>query len=332
MLTPTPLAERLQRRAGAAAEAWPGQVPIVHVQPQPTMAGDSTFVHSEGASEPEDRSMPIVSATLASAQPSSSNLSLTLPPHAASVASNAGTSQSMVIQRSAAPSAAASSMPSALLPLPMEGGLPQPPLTLPALGDRPATRRAHHTRTPLDQLASAVLPVVTAVRATDSTSAIKQLPLIRSISIFSGVDSTSQAVIPATSISWPLGRSQSTDRGSSADRSGVTDVPVVHEQITRERTTNLPIARSPASLPLAAVATPTSQPATERISGSERPMPALKHSLVHTPPTAAAEPTTDLGAASQQAQSEREVDQIVDKVHRKFIRQLTIEGERRGLR
>jgi hypothetical protein len=108
------------------------------------------------------------------------------------------------------------------------------------------------------------------------------------------------------------------------------DVPVVREQMTHERgAASLPIASAPTALPLAAVPAPTPQPAPERSAASERQASVLRGSMLPAQ-NATVESTADRAAAKQP--SEIDIDQIVDRVHRKFIRQLAVEGERRGLR
>jgi hypothetical protein len=112
---------------------------------------------------------------------------------------------------------------------------------------------------------------------------------------------------------------------------GVPAMPVVHEQIARQPmlAPNLSAAQSRAPLPLVAVAHPAaSQPAAV---GAQAP-PKPRQSPPYPPTPSALEPAARSVEPQRSEQPAVDIDRIVDKVHRKFLRQLAIEGERRGVR
>ena len=289
------LTERLQQRAGVAEEASLGLVPIVYALPQQT-----SITPGEVGSQPT------------------------------------------VVQRVVTPTAQAA--PSLM---PVERGVPVSASTLLILNDRHMTRNAQDTPLPLDQPAATELPVVTAVRVADLTSATGQLPLVLATPMLSSFGSTLHSVVPTASGLWPIALDKASDRGSSADRVivpwspgptakalDVYNVPVVHEQVTRERMpgANMLMATSLAQLPLAAVAAPSSQPTAGPSVSDERQVLTWRRSANNTSQSTLAEPAADRAATKRSAQNEIDIDQISDRVQRKFVQQLAIERERRGLR
>lgn len=218
----------------------------------------------------------------------------------------------------------------------------------------------HRAARPAVQPHSSGLPVITAARVADSPFGASGLPLVYASPVFAG-DSGALPAAPQTgSSAWPVVRVRPGDKGNTAaalttwtllwqppEHTSASVVPVVREQIVPERAANVnfPVAHPREPLPLVAVATATARPAASRsVAGepgpsvatasrmSERQAPLAARGAVRMQPAIAAEPAGGPAETKRPAPATIDIDRVVDKVHRKFIRQLVVEGERRGVR
>jgi len=108
-----------------------------------------------------------------------------------------------------------------------------------------------------------------------------------------------------------------------------SSMPVVYARATRQVVpgADLPIARPGAPRPLAA----TAQPAAAHPAG-ERAAPATRGDAVSISNAPAPERAARGPETARAEPAAMDIDEIVDRVHRKFVRRLAIEGERRGVR
>jgi len=112
---------------------------------------------------------------------------------------------------------------------------------------------------------------------------------------------------------------------------GVPTTLVVREQAARQpmRAANLPVAQPRTTLPLAAAA----QAAAGPLDGGAQSAPKARLSPPpYMPPPSAPEPASHGVTRQRSEEPAVDIDKIVDKVHRKFLQRLAIEGERRGVR
>jgi hypothetical protein len=126
----------------------------------------------------------------------------------------------------------------------------------------------------------------------------------------------------------------------ASDRAGTPAVPVVHELIIRDRVarTYLPAAHPPATLPLATAAearppvepVQSVQPGAATGGTTRRPSVPAARGAVHMRPSRA-ESSGRAAEAVGPVPAPIDIDRIVDKVHRRLMHRLAIEGERRGM-
>jgi hypothetical protein len=248
----------------------------------------------------------------------------------------------LVVQRKTDPSAAGRSAPQLPVAPPQLPVAPQPhdPLPAPAAAQPFSSISATRLHTPQDLGHPPTIPVArTLDTSIDDTTVplIGPVPLVYPRTLMYAAD-----VAPAADQSRAperlvvrnlLGRPAAATPWQAS--TGEPAALVVREQIARQPmpAPNLSAAQSRAPLPLAAAAhAAVSQPAVAAQS-LPKPRQSPPYPPAPYPPAPSAPESAARSTAPQRSeQQEVDIDRIVDKVHRKFLRQLAIEGERRGVR
>jgi hypothetical protein len=324
-----PLADLPHRRAGPLPDMPGAQAPIVYAQPRPPLAaGDPSSTRPAQASAAAPR--PRVTAGIA--QPAQAPQLAHLSP--APIARNSAAP--LVVQRKADSSAAGRSAPPALAPQPpISPALPRYPALTPVAAGQSSSILAERSHAPPELGNPPTIPVA---RTLDTSIVDSPLPLVDPAPLaYPRTPMYAAGVAPAVAQSSAPERlvvRSAPARPAAAMAlpwlAGVPAMPVVHEQIARQPmlAPNLSAAQARAPLPLVAVAHPAvSQPAV----GAQSP-PKPRPSPPYSPAPSAPEPAARSAAPQRSEQPAVDIDRIVDKVHRKFLRQLAIEGERRGVR
>ena len=342
MTTQLPLAALLQRGGGAMWDADAAQTPIVYAQP--VMMNDTVTEPAQPA-KPIERVMnsaPTIPIEMPIAMPIA-----TPSPRAAA----SGASQPMVIQRKMAPGATASaSSPQSVvapstrvaLPFTLSGIAPMATSATMLSETNEAQTVMSATRTSDALFAPSALPVVypaplwvdgAAPNVLTSVSTPVSTPALPVIQINPEANQSSATPFTAQASSLPL-QTQATS----------TPLPIVREQPTPESATNpmMPGLHARMPLPLVEVAQTRSQTATTAALSSMNaqqttpaPQPITTTTRKRTP-FAQANQANQANQPTQRAQltqsPQPNTNAIVDKVHRKFLRRLTSEAERRGMR
>jgi hypothetical protein len=333
-----PLAERLARRAVVAADEGLAAGPIVyaHALPLPDpMAEPGSPTPADGSP-----SRPVVTAQSVPTAPAD-RPALPRPAGSGPAGANGNGAalrpavtaplarldppppgRPLIVQRKVDPAAPP---PPALLPLAAGPTLDQPPERLPPA--RPALDAGEPTQAVVGPPA-AERPVVTALAPTaiPADTSGPGLPLVTAIS---------------------FGRSPPTTTTTNGHRPVVAERPVLDRLPAALARSPLPLATGSAS---AAVGGVRPGPAGGPVLGNRGPQPgavvpasatspmAAPTTTPTTTPTATPAATPTTARPGQQRDGRRDaaapidIERIVDRVHRRFLQRLAIEGERRGVR